>query len=46
MITSASIKVPADLKPKTIASMHGSTYVGDGESAILDLAQAMKDVYG
>ena len=34
----------ADLKPKTIASMHGSTYVGDGESAIYDLAQAMKDV--
>jgi hypothetical protein len=24
--------------------MHGSTYVGDGESAILDLAQAMKEV--
>ena len=36
----------SDLKPKTIASMHGSTYVGDGESTILDLAQAMKDVYG
>jgi flavorubredoxin len=34
----------ANLKPKTIASMHGSTYVGDGESAIHDLAQAMKDV--
>lgn len=34
----------ADLKPKTIAPMHGSTYVGDGEAAILDLAQAMKDV--
>lgn len=34
----------AALKPKTIAPMHGSTYVGDGEVAILDLAQAMKDV--
>ena len=34
----------ADLKPKTIAPMHGSTYVGDGESAIRDLEQAMKDV--
>ncbi len=34
----------ANLKPKTIASMHGSTYVGDGESAIYDLAKAMKDV--
>ena len=36
----------ADLKPKTIAPMHGSTYIGDGESAILDLGQAMKDVLG
>jgi hypothetical protein len=34
----------ADLKPKTIAPMHGSTYVGDGESAIYDLSQVMKDV--
>ena len=36
----------ADLKPRTIASMHGSTYVGDGESALYDLLQAMKDVLG
>jgi flavorubredoxin len=36
----------ADLKPKTIASMHGSTYVGDGESVIYDLLQAMKEVLG
>jgi flavorubredoxin len=35
----------AGLKPKTIAAMHGSTFVGDGESAMLDLAQAMKDVF-
>ena len=34
----------ASLKPKTLAAMHGSTYVGDGESALLDLASAMKDV--
>jgi flavorubredoxin len=34
----------ADLRPRTIASMHGSTYVGDGEAAICDLAQAMKDL--
>ncbi|MFO7686645.1 MAG: hypothetical protein R6V60_11180 [Desulfobacterales bacterium] len=34
----------ADLKPKTIAPMHGSTYFGDGESAIYDLLQVMKDV--
>jgi hypothetical protein len=36
----------ADLKPKIIAPMHGSTYVGDGESAIHDLSQVMKDVLG
>lgn len=34
----------AGLKPKTIASMHGSAYVGDGESAIRDLELAMRDV--
>ena len=34
----------ADLKPKIIAPMHGSTFIGDGQSAILDLAQVMKDL--
>jgi flavorubredoxin len=34
----------AELKPKTIAPMHGSAYAGDCESAIHDLAQVMKDV--
>lgn len=34
----------ADLNPKTIATMHGSTFVGDGASAILDLAQVMQEV--
>jgi len=34
----------ANLKPKTIAPIHGSTYVGDDESAIYDLSQAMKEV--
>lgn len=33
----------AVLKPGTIATMHGSTYLGDVERAILNLAQAMKD---
>jgi flavorubredoxin len=36
----------ADLNPKTIAPMHGSTYVGNGKSAIYDLSQVMKDVLG
>lgn len=34
----------ADLRPKIIAPMHGSTYMGDGKSAIHDLTQAMKEV--
>ncbi len=34
----------AALKPKTVATMHGSTFVGDGERAILDLSLAMKEV--
>ena len=42
--TGQMLKRLADLKPKTIAPMHGSTYVGDGKSAIHDLLQAMKDV--
>jgi flavorubredoxin len=36
----------ADLNPKTIAPMHGSTFVGDGKSAIYDLSKVMKDVLG
>jgi flavorubredoxin len=35
----------AALKPKTLAAMHGSTFVGDGERALKDLAVVMKEVY-
>ncbi len=34
----------AFFKPKTIATMHGSTFVGDGERALVDLALAMKEI--
>lgn len=34
----------AALKPKTIATMHGSTFTGNGAEAIHDLATAMKEV--
>jgi flavorubredoxin len=34
------------LKPKTLATMHGSTYHGDGETALRDLAKVMQDVLG
>ena len=34
----------ADLEPQRLAAMHGSTYVGDGGSALRNLAVMMKDV--
>ena len=34
----------AALEPATIATMHGSTFEGDGKQALLDLAGVMKDV--
>ena len=36
----------AELKPRTIAPMHGSAYVGDGERAIRDFAVMMREVLG
>ena len=44
--TEQILKRLADLKPKTLAPMHGSAFTGDGEAAINDLARAMKDVLG
>ena len=34
----------AGLKPKLLATMHGSSYSGNGEQALLDLNLVMKDV--
>ncbi len=31
------------MKPKTLATMHGSTFVGDGQKALLEVAQAIKE---
>jgi flavorubredoxin len=42
--TNSILQRLAALKPKTIATMHGSTFVGDGERAILDLARAMQEI--
>lgn len=36
----------AALQPRTLAIMHGSSFAGDGESAIRSLASAMKEVLG
>lgn len=34
----------AVLKPRTLATMHGSTFVGDGERALQDLAVVLREV--
>jgi hypothetical protein len=34
----------AGLRPKTLATMHGSVYVGDGSQALLNLAAVFRDV--
>lgn len=36
----------AALKPKTLAAMHGSAFVGDGEKALLDLGPVLKELLG
>jgi flavorubredoxin len=36
----------ADLKPKTLAIMHGSSFAGDGERALRDLSVSMREVLG
>ena len=36
----------ADLRPKQLALMHGSSSVGDGERALRDLASVMREVLG
>ena len=44
--TDQTLRRLADLEPRTLALMHGSTYRGDGRSAILDLAKVIKDTHG
>lgn len=36
----------AGLKPRTLAVMHGSTFVGDGERALRDLAVVLRETFG
>jgi len=32
------------LRPKTLATMHGSVHVGDGSQALLDLAAVFREI--
>ena len=42
--TAATLNRIAAQKPSTLATMHGSVFTGDGEKAILEYAQVLKDV--
>jgi flavorubredoxin len=44
--TESTLQRLAALKPKTLAAMHGSTFVGDGAKALTDVAQVLKEVLG
>jgi hypothetical protein len=45
-ITALNLKKLADLKPKTLAIMHGSSFTGDCARALDDLNVVLRDVFG
>lgn len=44
--TKAMLYRLADLKPKTLATMHGSSYFGDCSKVLMDLNEVMEEVWG
>jgi flavorubredoxin len=42
--TDRTLKRLAALRPRTLATMHGSTFVGDGERALTDVAQVVREI--
>ena len=44
--TEGQIRELAALKPEVCAPMHGSTFLGNGETALLDMAAVMKELLG
>jgi len=44
--TESTLQRLAALKPRTLAAMHGSTFVGDGGKALIDVAQVIKEILG
>jgi flavorubredoxin len=44
-LTDATLKRLAALQPKTLATMHGSVYVGNGSQALHDLANVWREVF-
>ncbi len=45
-LTEPTLHSLADLRPRRLALMHGSSFVGDGERALRELAGVMKEVLG
>jgi hypothetical protein len=45
-LTAQNLKKLADLKPKTLAVMHGSSFTGDCARALDDLNVALRDTFG
>jgi flavorubredoxin len=44
-LTDPTLTRLAELKPKTLATMHGSVYIGDGGQALYDLARVFRNVF-
>lgn len=44
--TEPTLNALADLEPKTLATMHGAAYQGDGARALRELAGVMREVLG
>jgi len=44
--TESTLHRLAALKPKTVAAMHGSAFVGDGAIALIGAAQVIKEILG
>jgi flavorubredoxin len=45
-LTAQNLKKLADLKPKTLAIMHGSSFIGDCAQALGDLNVVLREVFG
>jgi len=45
-LTDGILDTLAGLKPRTLATMHGSSFAGDGERALLDLKGVLKRMFG
>ena len=44
-LTAQNLQKLAELKPKTLAIMHGSSFTGNGEQALLDLTTVLQEVF-